>query len=145
MDAKQFNLMLFMMQIIKYLQIQRNRKMIRNFILSGQLSQSVWVLYTLNFNYLLLFQMQFKICYHFRAIRNHIAKVRNFYEETVPQMTPRYFRRYFRMYKEGLQSLINYLAPSRTLTLLRDNARVPLEKQIAMTTAYLGTKSTTLT
>ena len=59
-------------------------------------------------------------------------------------MTPRFFRRHFRMYKEGLKSVTNYLSHLPIIKEYQETTRVSLGKQVAMTMAYLGSKSTTV-
>ena len=70
------------------------------------------------------------------SLRNDLLKVTNFYENVVPFMIPRIFRRYFRMYQETLQHLTAFLQPQ-----LQQNmyARISVDKKVAMTCCYLGT------
>lgn len=70
-------------------------------------------------------------------------KVDNFYEETTPMMTPRYFRRFYRMYSETMENLIDYLRDNPGLQ--KQSAKsLSLEKRIHMCTCYLGAKTPSL-
>ena len=146
MDSNKIKSLILLLFMLKFIQIQRNRRLVRNFILCGQLTRRRYLHSYIKFCFKIVLQINNLIGnFILFSIRNQIAKIQSFYEVTVPRMIPRYFRRYFRMYTEGLSSLINYLAPSTTMTLVHENTRIPLEKQVAMTTAYLGSKWTTLT
>ena len=82
----------------------------------------------------------FLIC----RFRKTVVKIRDFYEFTVPRMAQRYYRRYFRMYPDTVHNLIEYLMPNERIQRLLNNRRIPMEKKIHMTLAYLGSKMTTL-
>ena len=82
---------------------------------------------------------------NFRVVCHKIAKISNFYEDVVPQMKPRFFRHYFRIYKEGLQSLTDFLSTSIILKNVQEKSTISMAKIVAMTTVYLGSKSTTIT
>ena len=57
-------------------------------------------------------------------------------------MSPRYHRRFFRMDKDTLEHLTNYLGP---LLIVHDNhPRVHVSKKVAMTCCYLGLNLPTL-
>ena len=77
-------------------------------------------------------------CFFHLRFRQNIIKVDYFFEQTVPNMTPRMFRRYFRMYSDTMENLINYLWPLQPLQQPHQYQRIPVEKKIAMTCAYLG-------
>ena len=57
----------------------------------------------------------------------------NFYEVVVPEMMPKLFRRFFRMYDETLKSIICYLGVNEPHATLLDKGKVPKEKKVAMT------------
>ena len=75
-------------------------------------------------------------------MKQEILKVPNFYENVVPNMPPGLFRRYFRMYKETLSTLTEYLH----LVMITGNNHVAIciPKKIAMACAYLGSQYPTL-
>ena len=73
-----------------------------------------------------------------------IQKVNNFYEITAQQMLPKYFRRYFRMYKETLDQITTYIRRTERMQDLESTSRISIDKQVAMTCAYLGSKTTTI-
>ena len=70
--------------------------------------------------------------------KKELAKIENIYEVIIPKMTPRHFRRYFRMYAETLKSIISYLALREHFTTLLDKGRVCRHKKVAMTCDLLG-------
>ena len=80
----------------------------------------------------------FPLCSFKFRYREPVIKVENFFEETVPNMPPRIFRRYFRMYPATLYSIFNYFATSPILYQREQYIRIPKIKKIAMTCAYLG-------
>ena len=48
------------------------------------------------------------------------------------------------MYADIVHSLIEYLIGNERIGTLHNNRRIPMEKKIHMTLAYLGSKMTTL-
>ena len=72
--------------------------------------------------------------------REPVVKVKNFYEETVPDMQPRIFRRYFRMFPQTFTSVCDFLRNVPILDQELQYTRIPTDKKIAMTCAYLGSK-----
>ena len=92
----------------------------------------------------MLFSLHEYLFLTFPCRRQPIAKIQHFYEVTVQNMTPRYFRRYFRCNKETLQNLVHYISPVNLLYQHPSYTRITIEKKIAMTLAYLGSSATTL-
>ena len=58
-------------------------------------------------------------------------------------MSPRMFRRYYRMFSDTLLNLHNYLINVPQLR-QEGNIRIPLDKKIAMTCCYLGSAAPTI-
>ena len=75
---------------------------------------------------------------YFCIFRHTIVKVDAFFEQTAQSMTPRIFRRYFRMYSQTLGNLIRFFGNDPNLQPLRANTSITVGKKIAMTCAYLG-------
>ena len=75
--------------------------------------------------------------------RNRIVKMDNWFENTVPQMLPKEFRHFFRMYDQTLANLTLLLSHHPRLH-KRSTKAIPIEKKIAMACTYLGTISPTL-
>ena len=73
---------------------------------------------------------------HFRN-REKIFKGNKFYEETVPKMVPKVLRCYFRMYCDTLNKLTNFIKHHGCNQPQIINT-IPLNKQVAMAIAYLG-------
>ena len=67
----------------------------------------------------------------------------NWFENTVPQMLPKEFRCFFRMYDQTLGNLTLLLSRHPRLH-KRSTKAIRIEKKIAMACTYLGTISPTL-
>ena len=76
-------------------------------------------------------------------MRDRVIKVANWFEDTVPLMLPREFRRFFRMNDEMLAMLTHFLSTNEWLHTVSPRA-TSLEKKIAMTCTYLETASPTI-
>lgn len=86
----------------------------------------------------------FQLFFSFRN-RQVIVKVNDFFENTAVQMTPRLFRRYFRMNRNTLHNLTNYMSQVPLVQPLRLNTRsISLAKKMAMTCCYLGSSASTI-
>ena len=72
--------------------------------------------------------------------KEQIMKIPNFYENVVPLLPPRIFRRYFRMYQDTMDQLTHYLREQiETNEIL---SRIPINKKVAMTCCFLGSTYT---
>ena len=76
-------------------------------------------------------------------MRNNIIKVDGWFEETVPEMIPREFRRFFRMYDQTLNAVVQLVHESDHLTKYRATT-IPVHKKVAMCCTYLGTITPTM-
>ena len=76
------------------------------------------------------------------STRDAVVKAGNWWEETVPNMLPREFRRFFHMNDETLENLTVFLATNRHLHKLLVKA-ISLPEKVAMTCTYLGTSTAT--
>ena len=76
--------------------------------------------------------------------RKKIVKVSQFFELTVPNMTPRMYRCYFRMYPHTLFVITEHIAQSQFLQQIDRYIRIPVGKKLAMTCAYIGSSYPTL-
>ena len=101
----------------------------------------IYSIFFLFFKRILTFYKLSLHLYIFRQ-RYKIPKIDNFYEVVVPDMMPKLYRRYFRMYEETLHSVLSYLASVEPHATLLNKGKVPRDKKVAMTCAYLGSKQT---
>ena len=67
-------------------------------------------------------------------------KILNFFENVVPFLPPRIYRRYFRMYEETMDHLTQYLTDQIEANDILP--RVSVRKKVAMTCCYLGSTLT---
>ena len=70
--------------------------------------------------------------------RNQIIKIDRWYEDVVPNMMPREFRRFFRMNDTTLNGLVQFVHNSPFLQSERSHA-IELSKKVGMCCTYLGT------
>ena len=67
----------------------------------------------------------------------------NFFEEIVPQMGPREFRRYFWMNRHTLDVIVNKIQDNPVFD-HQNNCLTPINKKVAMLCCYLGSNFSTL-
>ena len=77
------------------------------------------------------------------SFRRPVVKVKGFFERLAPNVPPRMFRRYFRMFPPTLTALTNLVRNDPILYQTPQYTRISVEKKVGMTCAYLGSSATT--
>ena len=72
------------------------------------------------------------------------VKVNSFFEIIISEMTPRHFRKYLRMKWDTFNRLCRYISDIREKDNYHEVSRITLDKQVAMTLCYLGSRYTIL-
>ena len=78
--------------------------------------------------------------YFYCSIRFKRSKILSFWEDVIPNMENDDFRRFFRMNKETLQSLTNYLRPIKR-TYQGGHDQICAAKMVAVAVSFLGSQS----